>query len=172
MVVGQAVLLSVGVRVGVTPTHLVPFCSFRRPSSASANQEQEDSTTPTSSTKPKPPSSSFGRLKAQQVKALIHRNKQHQRPSLQDEDDADDRRFRGWGDTDPTPTPTPTPNPHSHSQNQHQHRKPKSPVLPVLDNNFFSLNSFKDIGCSDNILQSLQTQSLTRPSHIQVIDST
>jgi ATP-dependent RNA helicase DDX18/HAS1 len=41
--------------------------------------------------------------------------------------------------------------------------------LPEADTNFFSLKSFKDIGCADFMIQSLHNLSLTRPSNIQAM---
>lgn len=47
-----------------------------------------------------------------------------------------------------------------------QNRKPKGP----LDNLFFSRKSFKEIGCSDDILRAFKNFEFPRPSHIQVND--
>ncbi|RDX73651.1 DEAD-box ATP-dependent RNA helicase 50, partial [Mucuna pruriens] len=39
----------------------------------------------------------------------------------------------------------------------------------TIDTNFFSVKSFKEIGCSDYIIQSLQKLLFTRPSHVQAM---
>ncbi|GJN30036.1 hypothetical protein PR202_gb18310 [Eleusine coracana subsp. coracana] len=46
-----------------------------------------------------------------------------------------------------------------------QNRKPKGP----LDNGFFSRKSFKEIGCSDEILRAFRNFEFPRPSHIQAM---
>lgn len=46
-----------------------------------------------------------------------------------------------------------------------QNRKPKGP----LDNAFFSRKSFKEIGCSDDILRAFRIFEFPRPSHIQAM---
>ncbi|KAJ1411720.1 RNA helicase, DEAD-box type, Q motif [Sesbania bispinosa] len=163
---GKAVLLTLGVRV--TP-------SFSVSATASTNHVHEDTPSTNDNDSPTKPSSSFGRLKAHRVKALIHRTKQQRRTlddnpvlpstvSIEDSDDTDSRKprssgtrrspphLRGWNDSVPK------------SQSQKEHRKSS-----LTDTNFFSLKSFKDIGCTDNIIQSLQSQSYKRPSNIQAM---
>lgn len=44
-----------------------------------------------------------------------------------------------------------------------RHRKTSS------DSGFFSRKSFKDLGCSDDMMESLRGQMFLRPSHIQVL---
>ncbi|KAL6847594.1 hypothetical protein ACP4OV_022620 [Aristida adscensionis] len=46
-----------------------------------------------------------------------------------------------------------------------QYRKPKGP----LDSGFFSRRSFKEIGCTDDILAALRNFGFPRPSHIQAM---
>lgn len=177
VVAGKAVVFSIGVsfsvRVIPKPTH--PNVSFSFSPCASSSTDNQQDTITTEEGSPKPSPSSFGRLKVQQVKALIHRTKHNsKRSTLQDDDDnhhkssntasaAAKRRSPsqsqsrgGWGDS------VSIPNQHTKSSSS------SSLPLPLADNNFFSLKSFKDIGCTDNIIQSLHNLSLTRPSHIQV----
>jgi ATP-dependent RNA helicase DDX18/HAS1 len=144
-VCGKAVLFSVGVRVRPT-THSVFIVS-------NSTADSQDTTAVAATT-------SFGRLKVQKVKALIHRTKQNtRREQVIVEEEEDDRstsqrqqRRRsdsrgGWGDNKVTQTQP----------------------LPEADTNFFSLKSFKDIGCADFMIQSLHNLSLTRPSNIQAM---
>ncbi|XP_057436666.1 DEAD-box ATP-dependent RNA helicase 50 [Lotus japonicus] len=84
-----------------------------------------------------------------------HQTSRHsggRRPSSSSSSSSHSKLGRGWGDTITVP--------YSPMDN----RKPSMP-----DNNFFSVKSFKDIGCSDNVIQSLQNQSFTRPSHVQAM---
>jgi ATP-dependent RNA helicase DDX18/HAS1 len=144
-VCGKAVLFSIGVRVRPT-THSVFIVS-------NSTADSQDTTAVAATT-------SFGRLKVQKVKALIHRTKQNtRREQVIVEEEEDDRstsqrqqRRRsdsrgGWGDNKVTQTQP----------------------LPEADTNFFSLKSFKDIGCADFMIQSLHNLSLTRPSNIQAM---
>ncbi|XP_061372417.1 DEAD-box ATP-dependent RNA helicase 50 [Gastrolobium bilobum] len=177
-----------------SPTHILSSSSSSSFSlSASANEHTTTSNNggnlhstldnDSSSNSPSKLSSNFGRLKAQRVKALIHRAKEQKR-SVDDnlvvkrapfskridiEDENPDvtnkassgsgsgaRRSpshsSGWGYSPPKP------------QTQKKEQRKQLP-----DNNFFSLKSFKDIGYSDYIIQSLKKQSLTRPSHVQAM---
>ncbi|XP_045804072.1 DEAD-box ATP-dependent RNA helicase 50 [Trifolium pratense] len=143
-VCGKAVLFSIGVRVRPkTTTHSLFIVS-----NSTTSADSQDTTTTTS----------FGRLKVQKVKALIHRTKQNtrrERVLVEEEDDrsTSQRQRRspppppGWGDNKVTQTQS----------------------LPEADTNFFSLKSFKDIGCADFMIQSLHKLSLTRPSNIQAM---
>ncbi|KAK2446870.1 DEA(D/H)-box RNA helicase family protein [Trifolium repens] len=145
-VCGKAVVFSIGVRVRPT-THSVFIVS-------NSTADSQDTTAVAATT-------SFGRLKVQKVKALIHRTKQNTRREqvIVEEEEEDDRstsqrqqRRRsdsrgGWGDNKVTQTQP----------------------LPEADTNFFSLKSFKDIGCADFMIQSLHNLSLTRPSNIQAM---
>lgn len=150
VVCGKAVLFGVGVGVGVgvrpkaKATHSVFFVS--------CSSDSDENTSTTTNYRKKASSSSFGRLKAQQVKALIHRTKNNTRRKEEEEEEKTPRRAsssnsKGWGDRVSS----------------------QSSSLPLADTNFFSLKSFKEIGCTDYIIQSLHNLSLTRPSHIQVL---
>lgn len=157
-VYGKALLFGTGnnLRVGVglrtKPSHSVFFIS---------------NSTPDSSTTHSKPQSRFDKLNANKNKAnaLILRSKEKIRRRKQAELDENPatasptrRRLsthpKGWGDTRVT---------HAHS-----HTTSFKSSLPLEDTNFFSLKSFKDIGCADFVIQSLYRLSLTRPSHIQV----
>ncbi|XP_004500717.1 DEAD-box ATP-dependent RNA helicase 50 [Cicer arietinum] len=150
VVCGKAVLFGVGVGVGVgvrpkaKATHSVFFVS--------CSSDSDENTSTTTNYRKKASSSSFGRLKAQQVKALIHRTKNNTRRKEEEEEEKTPRRAsssnsKGWGDRVSS----------------------QSSSLPLADTNFFSLKSFKEIGCTDYIIQSLHNLSLTRPSHIQAM---
>jgi ATP-dependent RNA helicase DDX18/HAS1 len=155
-VCGKAVLFSIGIRVRPKPTvHSVFIVSN---STADSQDTTAAATTATATTTPT--TRSFGRLKVQKVKALIHRTKQNTRREqviVEEEDDrsTSQRQQRrsppdsrgGWGDNKVTQTQP----------------------LPEADTNFFSLKSFKDIGCADFMIQSLHNLSLTRPSNIQAM---
>jgi ATP-dependent RNA helicase DDX18/HAS1 len=154
-VCGKAVLFSIGIRVRPKPTvHSVFIVSN---STADSQDTTAAATTATATTTPT--MRSFGRLKVQKVKALIHRTKQNTRREqviVEEEDDrsTSQRQQRrrsdsrgGWGDNKVTQTQP----------------------LPEADTNFFSLKSFKDIGCADFMIQSLHNLSLTRPSNIQAM---
>ncbi|KAI5402251.1 DEAD-box ATP-dependent RNA helicase 50 [Lathyrus oleraceus] len=149
-VCGKTLLFGIGVnlRIGVgfrtKPTHSLFFVS---------NSTSDSSTTDSK------PQSRFEKLNSNKNKlsALILRSKEKIRRRKQAEQDDNSatatptrRRFgphpKGWGDT-----------------------RVKALPLPLEDTNFFSLKSFKDIGCADFVIQSLHNLSLTRPSHIQAI---
>jgi ATP-dependent RNA helicase DDX18/HAS1 len=150
-VCGKAVMFSIGIRVRPKPTvHSVFIVS-------NSTADSQDTTAAATTT---PTTRSFGRLKVQKVKALIHRTKQNTRREqviVEEEDDrsTSQRQQRrsppdsrgGWGDNKVTQTQP----------------------LPEADTNFFSLKSFKDIGCADFMIQSLHNLSLTRPSNIQAM---
>lgn len=90
------------------------------------------------------PFSSFGRLKS-------HRNKDQRRAFQLEPAIPRGRRRRGGG-WDFIPN-----------------FPPQTETSTSIDTNFFSLNSFKDIGCSDFIIHSLHKLSFTRPSHVQAM---
>lgn len=104
------------------------------------------------------PFSSFGRVKT----LLVHRRRKDQshRRAVQLEDDNDDdiaprprrsqSRSRGGERWDMIPNYTP---------------QSKS----ATDTKFFSLKSFKEIGCSEYMIESLQKLLLSRPSHVQAM---
>lgn len=152
-VCGKALLFSIGVGVRPKPTtkHSVFFFVSSNSNSNSNSNSTVDKTT------------SFGRLKVQKVNALIHRTKQNTTKRklqlLEDEDDssatATTRQQQerthsrvGWGDN---------------------RISSQSLALASEDTNFFSLKSFKDIGCADFMIESLHNHSLTRPSNIQAM---
>ncbi|MED6204297.1 DEAD-box ATP-dependent RNA helicase 50 [Stylosanthes scabra] len=123
---------------------------------SSSSQQQDTPTSITTSTDSSSSSisSSFGRLKAQKVKALVHRSKQH-RSRSNDEDRPRDsspnpRSRGGWGDAGGS----------FRSLNSQE---------PAPDTNFFSVKSFKELGCADYIIQSLQKLSFSRPSNVQAM---
>ncbi|XP_052107688.1 DEAD-box ATP-dependent RNA helicase 50 [Arachis duranensis] len=93
-------------------------------------------------------SPSFGRLKAQKVKALVHRSKQHRNRSTdRPRDSSPNPRSRGgWGDVIGS----------FHSLNSQE-------LAP--DTSFFSVKSFRELGCADYLIQSLQKLSFLRPSN-------
>ncbi|XP_058785724.1 DEAD-box ATP-dependent RNA helicase 50 [Vicia villosa] len=143
---GTGVNLRVGVGLRTKPSHSVFFLS---------NSTSDSSTTHSK------PQSRFDKLNANKHKAnaLILRSKEKIRRRKQAELDENPatasptrRRLsthpKGWGDTRVTSFKS---------------------SLPLEDTNFFSLKSFKDIGCADFVIQSLHKLSLTRPSHIQAI---
>ncbi|KAL2346029.1 hypothetical protein Fmac_000029 [Flemingia macrophylla] len=148
MVAGQVVAPS-NLLVKRSATWLVPTHPPRLILSFSAHD-----TAATSNADSGSPFSRFGRLKAHKVKTLLHRSKE-QRRAVQDEEEDEyvpSRRSRsqvrrGWDIIPKFPPQTNSP----------------------TDTNFFSLKSFKQIGCTDYILQSLQKLSFTRPSHVQAI---
>ncbi|GAU33656.1 hypothetical protein TSUD_310640 [Trifolium subterraneum] len=149
-VCGKAVVFSIG---GVSRVRPKPTTHSLFVVSNSTDSQDTTTTTPTTT--------SFGRLKVQKVKALIQRTKQNtrrERVIVEEEDDRStsqrQRRShpppdsrRGWGDNKVTQTQQ----------------------LTEPDTNFFSLKSFKDIGCADFMIQSLHNLSLTRPSNIQAM---
>ncbi|MED6124888.1 DEAD-box ATP-dependent RNA helicase 50 [Stylosanthes scabra] len=120
---------------------------------ASSSSQQQDTPTSTDSSSSSI-TSTFGRLKAQKVKALVHRSKQH-RSRSDDEDRPRDsspnpRSRGGWGDAGGS----------FRSLNSQE---------PAPDTNFFSVKSFKELGCADYIIQSLQKLSFARPSNVQAM---
>lgn len=142
-VCGKALLFSIG--VGVRPRRPTKHSVFFFVSNSKSNSNSKSAVDKTTS---------FGRLKVEKVNALIHRTKQNttKRKQLQLEDEDEDNNSAtatathsrvGWGDNRVS------------SQSE--------------DTNFFSLKSFKDIGCADFMIESLHNLSLTRPSNIQAM---
>ncbi|TKY75516.1 DEAD-box ATP-dependent RNA helicase 50 [Spatholobus suberectus] len=147
-------------RSAATATTLIPTSAPRHvlsfSASASANKKAHDTTATNKNADNDSPFSSFGRLRAQKVKTLVHRSRE-QRRAVEVEDEDDDvaprhshSRLRGRGGWDTIP-------------------KFPSQTKSSTDTNFFSLKSFKEIGCSDYIIQSLQKLFFTRPSHVQAM---
>lgn len=149
-VCGKALLFGIG--VGVRP---------RRPTKQFVffvSSNSKDKTT------------SFGRLKVEKVNALIHRTKQNttkRKQLLQPEDEDEDNSASATATTR-----------RQQQQQQHTHSRvgwgdnrvsSKSLALASEDTNFFSLKSFKGIGCADFMIESLHNLSLTRPSNIQAM---
>jgi len=167
-VCGKALLFSIGVGVRPKPTtkHSVFFFVSSNSSSNSNSNSNSNSTVDKTT--------SFGRLKVQKVNALIHRTKQNttkrklQLLQLEDEDE----------DNSSATATTPPPPPRQQQQQQHTHSRvgwgdnrisSQSLALASEETNFFSLKSFKDIGCADFMIESLHNLSLTRPSNIQAM---
>ncbi|KAK7277419.1 hypothetical protein RIF29_18571 [Crotalaria pallida] len=136
---------------------------------ATANHSSEYSSTSTTT---------FGRLKAQKIKALIHRTKQHHKDKTRDSDDdeyedEDEEEYsnarprtthfrakgkKGWGESA------------GGSYNAESSQMFVRKNNPKSDSNlFFSLKSFKDVGYSDFMIQSMHKLSYTRPSHVQAM---
>jgi len=151
-VCGKALLftIGVGVGVGVRPRPTKHSVFFFVSSNSSSNSNSNSNSTVDSQNK----TTSFGRLKVQKVNALIHRTKRKQ-VELEDDKDEKDK------------------NSHSHSHSRvgwgDNRVSTQSLALTSEDTNFFSLKSFKDIGCADFMIQSLHTLSLSRPSNIQAM---
>ncbi|GMI89835.1 hypothetical protein HRI_002652800 [Hibiscus trionum] len=113
--------------------------------------------------------SGFTRLKAKRVKALVKRIKQEETSTGDDdrrvsraegfpknaepEGSFEASNFRGWADGGSTRNP-----------------RLKSPRLPnkhLSGTDFFSRNTFANLGCSEYVIESLKQQHFLRPSHIQ-----
>ncbi|KAL1360382.1 hypothetical protein HN51_005764 [Arachis hypogaea] len=101
-------------------------------------------------------SPSFERLKTQKVKALVHRSKQHRNRSTDDGRPRDSspkpnpRSRGGWGDAG--------------GSFRSLHSQELAP-----DTSFFSVKSFRELGCADYLIQSLQKLSFPRPSNVQAM---
>lgn len=148
---------------------LVPSNLFLNRSAATRHRHllcvSANDTTSTNNTDNGSPFSSFGRLKAQKVKTLlVHRrgkDQSHRRPvHLEDDDDyvatprprRSQSRTRGGERWDMIPNYT-----------------PPAQSKSVSDTKFFSLKSFKEIGCSEYMIESLQKLLFSRPSHVQAM---
>ncbi|ESW09325.1 hypothetical protein PHAVU_009G118200 [Phaseolus vulgaris] len=178
MVVGRVVVLNPPSNLFHNPssaatlipphTRLLSFSASAASSSSSSSAANRTRHTPT--TNNDSPFSAFGRLKDQKPKTVLHRSKDRRREEEEEDDNDDDE---DYNENHAAPRRRPS---QSRSRSGGRERGgwdiiPRFPsqAKTTTDTNFFSLKSFKEVGCADYILQSLQKIFLTRPSHVQAM---
>ncbi|RYR15255.1 hypothetical protein Ahy_B04g071981 [Arachis hypogaea] len=136
----------------ISPWHTTP--SITTTTTAFSSQQQDIGIPTSIDSSSSSISPSFERLKTQKVKALVHRSKQHRNRSTDNgrpRDSSPNPRSRGgWGDAGGS------------------FRSLNSQEL-APDTNFFSVKSFRELGCADYLIQSLQKLSFPRPSNVQAM---
>ncbi|QCE16930.1 DEAD-box ATP-dependent RNA helicase 50 [Vigna unguiculata] len=188
MVVGRVVVLNPPSNLFHNPssaaslipphTRLLSFsASAAAAAAASSSSSSANRTRHTPTTKNDSPFSTFGRVKTQKPKTLLHRSRDRRRTlQVEEEEEDDDDNYGNYDDNDDYSAPRRGRPSQSGSRSGGRKRGgwdiiPRFPsqAESTTDTNFFSLKSFKEIGCADYIIQSLQKIFLTRPSHVQAM---
>ena len=186
MVVGRVVVLNPPSNLFHNPssaaslipphTRLLSFSASAAAAAAASSSSSANRTRHTPTTKNDSPFSTFGRVKTQKPKTLLHRSRDRRRTlQVEEEEEDDDDNYGNYDDNDDYSAPRRGRPSQSGSRSGGRKRGgwdiiPRFPsqAESTTDTNFFSLKSFKEIGCADYIIQSLQKIFLTRPSHVQV----